>query len=538
MSDLDVKAAVEQPPDRFQVGLNSFERMLRPFIFALIFIMAARISIDTDTWWHLRAGEWMLDNHALLRVDVFSYTRVGADWDYPGWLVEIPMTMIYRLLGWGGINLWTAIMVSAAFFFLWYTLEGGFFLRAFTLILAAATSAVYWAARPYLITFLLAAIFLWVLEDYRWRRANRLWILPPLMLIWGNSHGGFAVGFLLWGIYFVGGMQVWSLILHGLRNRAWRRTEPRIDTNEEKEGALLPASSMKFLSGFLRSGWESIDRKLLWIGVFLLVAICFNPGGPTILLYPFKTVSIGVLKDYIQEWQSPDFHQRPVQPFAWMLLLVFGILGASRKRLAGIDFLLLAGFTYMSLLAGRNIALFALVAAPIITRHAQPLLEAGARWLNLRNLSRPFPPAVQRALNIVLYGLLAVGIIAKLSLVFPASANEKAFRETLPVDAVQYLREERPAGRLFNSYNWGGYLLWALTEYPVFVDGRTDLYNDEIIGEWLHVVRADPGWEKILERYGVNVVLIEKGSALERVLGLTPGWNLAYQDEKAVIYQR
>jgi hypothetical protein len=145
---------------------------------------------------------------------------------------------------------------------------------------------------------------------------------------------------------------------------------------------------------------------------------------------------------------------------------------------------------------------------------------------------------VQRALNIVLYGLLAVGIIAKLSLVFPASANEKVFRETLPVDAVQYLREERPAGRLFNSYNWGGYLLWALPEYPVFVDGRTDLYNDEIIGEWLHVVRADPGWEKILERYGVNVVLIEKGSALERVLELTPGWNLAYQDEKAVIYQR
>ncbi len=61
-----------------------------------IFAMAARVSMDTDTWWHLRAGEWIWEHRAIPRVDVFSYTRSGASWEYPGWLVELPMWGNYR----------------------------------------------------------------------------------------------------------------------------------------------------------------------------------------------------------------------------------------------------------------------------------------------------------------------------------------------------------------------------------------------------------------------------------------------------------
>jgi hypothetical protein len=72
------------------------------------------------------------------------------------------------------------------------------------------------------------------------------------------------------------------------------------------------------------------------------------------------------------------------------------------------------------------------------------------------------------------------------------------------LEAVDFLKENHPEGRLFNSYNWGGYLLWALPEYPVFVDGRTDLYNDEIIGQWSQVVRAEEGWQEVLARWDVH----------------------------------
>jgi hypothetical protein len=129
-------------------------RLVTWIAFLAVFTMAARISMDTDTWWHLRAGQWIMEHGLVPQADPFSYTRLGAVWQYPGWLVEVPMLWLYRLLGPGGLNLWTAAMVTLAFAFLWRALSGGPFLKAFVVVLAATASGVYWAARPYLVTFL------------------------------------------------------------------------------------------------------------------------------------------------------------------------------------------------------------------------------------------------------------------------------------------------------------------------------------------------------------------------------------------------
>lgn len=484
-----------------------------------VFAMAARVTMDTDTWWHLRAGQWMVENRALPWVDHFSYTRLGAEWEYPGWPVQILMYALYRALGPGGLNLWTAAMVTLALFFLWKTLSGGAFSRAFILILAAAVSGLYWAARPYLVTFVLAAVFLWALEAYRWQpgpqtRRRLLW-LPPLMALWANSHGGFAVGFLLWGVYLAGELasglaQQWA---------AWRAGE-------------AGAPSPRWVSGILRRGGAA---WLLLIGLLLALGVCLNPYGPSMLAYPFKTVGIGALQDYIQEWQSPDFHSLNVQPFAWLLILTLGVVGASRRRLALTDFLLVAGFLYMGLLAGRNIVLFALAAPPVLARHLEPLVGSLQAQLGLRlDLDSPPPPRLAR-LNWALLGVLVLAAALKAALVFPPAVNEAAFRKSLPLEAVEYLRKNSPPGRLFNSYNWGGYLIWALPEYPVFVDGRTDLYNDEILDQWLQAARAEPGWEAVLERWEARLVLMEPGSSLVKALE-AGDWRLLYQDELAVIY--
>ncbi|MGW8251789.1 MAG: hypothetical protein ACWGO1_14180, partial [Anaerolineales bacterium] len=305
-----------------------------------VFAMAARISVDSDTWWHLRAGQWMVENRSILQYDPFSYTRFGESWQYPGWLVDVPMYALYRLGGPSALNLWTAFMVVLAYLFLWYTLSGSPFMRAFAVILAATVSAVYWAARPYLVTFLLAAVYLWILESYRWRGKDHLWWLPLLMIVWVNSHGGFVVGIIVWGVYFTWALATWLVDRFGLGS---------------------PADTANQL------------RRLLLIGVLLLIAILVNSSGVAMYTYAFKTVGIGALQDYIQEWQSPNFHLLNMQPFAWLLLLTFGVVGASRKRLAVTDFLLFSGFAYMGLLAGRNVALFALAAPVVLTRHADPL---------------------------------------------------------------------------------------------------------------------------------------------------------------------
>ena len=486
--------------------------------FLAVFAMAARISVDTDTWWHLRAGDWILENRQVPQQDPFSYTRAGESWQYPGWLMEVPMALIYRATGPGGLNLWTALMVTVAFVFVYFTLSGGVFLRAFTLILAVAASGVYWAARPYLMTFVLTAVFLWIFEDFRWKRRDWLLVLPFLMVLWANSHGGFAVGFMLLGIYFLD-----ALISHGLN--VWQ------DSREAKVDR----------SGTLRK-FVVLDRrtrKILFVGVLLVIAVAINPSGPVMLLYPFKTISIGALRDYIQEWQSPDFHEIQVQPFLWLLLLTFGAVGFSKKRLLFTDFVSVTFFAYLGFLAGRNIALFALVAPAVLTRYAAPMVEDLRLRLGIRDFlgqDRPLTRPV-RILNIFILLSLLLVVIIKAVTVYPREINQDHFAEILPLEAVDQIRKEAYPGRLFNTYNWGGYLLWALPEYPVFIDGRTDLYNDEIIQAWLTVVRAEDGWGDILDRWDVDLVLVEPNLPLvDHLEGA--GWQLLHSDPIAVVYGR
>jgi hypothetical protein len=471
--------------------------------------MAVRISVDTDTWWHLRAGQWMVEHRQLLRSDPFSYTRSGAAWEYPGWLVEIPMFGIFQAFGPGGLNLWTAAMVTLTFAFVWRTLSGGPFLRAFASIFAAVASAVYWSARPYLVTFLFTAVFIWMLEEYRKRsvgmEVRKIWLLPLLMVIWVNSHGGFITGFIVWGVYLTNELVGWLI-------KKIRRTEVGIEAT--RKGVV----------------------QLSVLGLLLLAAVCLNPFGPVMLAYPLKTVTIGALQDYIQEWQSPNFHVLSVQPFAWLLLATIGALGVSRRRILLTDFLLTAGFAFMGLMAGRNIALFALPAPMTLTRHVEPLLEAAGKTLGYQpqiTKSRP----LQNVLNWGLLVLLSIAVLVKIGLVVPEVENDKAFRKSLPVDAVAFIKHAQYPGRIFNSYDWGGYLLWALPEYPVFVDGRTDLYDDAVIDQWLNVVRGEDGWQKILSDNNVHLILIEKKATITLMLDETADWRKVFEDDLAAVYR-
>jgi hypothetical protein len=482
------------PPTRYA-------RLVQAATLLAVFAMAAHYALDSDTWWHLRAGEWILTHGAVPQVDVFSHTRLGDAWQYPGWLIQVWMAAVVSGLGLGGLNLWTAALVTLAFALLWPILEGGPLLRAFAVVLAALTSGIYWAARPYLATFVLAAAALVVLTraSNAVGRARWRWLLalPLLMVGWANSHGGFAVGLILVAIF----------------------------------GAAVGIEALL--------GRENLGRAVgpyLLIGLLMLAAVAVNPSGPVMWLYPFKTVGIQALQAGIQEWQSPNFHSVQAQPFIWLLLLTLGALGAGTTGLRWREFLLLVVFTYMSLTAARNIALFALVVPPILTRHAAPLLAAWRGRFDLDRYNRPAPPWFARLLAGVI-GLLLVSLtLGRAALALDPRRTAAATAANFPTAAAAYLQQTQPPGNLFNPYNWGGYLIYALPEKPVFVDGRTDLYNDELLSEWLAVEATYPGWEAILARHQVGVVLTENGSRLDRELARTSGWRESYRDDQAVVY--
>ncbi|MCW5888422.1 MAG: hypothetical protein KIT07_09895, partial [Anaerolineales bacterium] len=172
----------------------SFRRLLLVLSFLAVFAMALRISSDSDTWWHLRTGAQILQTGQVPQTDSYSHTRAGAAWLYPSaaWLSEIQMAALFATFGFAGLNLWVAALVTLAFGFVYAAMpRGGLFVRGALLVLAAASSAVYWAARPYLWSFVFSALTLWLLEAARRGQVRRLLWLPLVMLLWANSHPGF-----------------------------------------------------------------------------------------------------------------------------------------------------------------------------------------------------------------------------------------------------------------------------------------------------------------------------------------------------------
>ena len=499
-----------------RLGWLNTDRLLVLILFIGLFAMAVRLPADTDTWWHLRSGQYIVETGQIPFQDPFSHTVTGKAWIDCYWLAQLLLWGIYHVFGLGGLALGLALTVLATFVVIFAQCEGNVYVRAFALVLAALTSALYWIARPQILSFLLTSVFLYILYLYKQRGVNRLYVIPLLFIIWVNVHGGFIIGFILLGLYVVG----------------------------EIANNLLGLSDAPILR------YHQI-LTLIGTAVVSAVAVLINPHTYKMLILPFFTVSIGALQDYIQEWASPDFHQMVQQPFLWMLFALVAVMALSRLRVDFTDLFLVVVFGYMSLMAVRNMALFALVAAPVLARHGDSalnqLLDAFRRraprswadWLD-RLLAQRFPcTPLMIAIHWAVLGLLALSVLAKAAQPFFPAYAAAELEARLPVEAARFIEDNRLPRELFNSYNWGGYLMWQLyPEYPVFIDGRTDLYDDAFIRRYLQAALGKKGWQQILDEYEVGTILVEKNSSLSDILRYADGWTAVYADDMAVVFVR
>ncbi|MGD8626919.1 MAG: hypothetical protein PVJ34_20450 [Anaerolineae bacterium] len=496
-------------PRRRTPGLST-RRLLVAILFVAILAMAVRQPADTDTWWHLKSGQLIWQQAKLLRADPFSHTVAGQPWIDHGWLVQLGLWPLYHALGLAGLAILLALIVTAAFLLVYLQCAGRPYVAALATLLAAISSSVIWAVRPQIVSFLLAAGLAYLLHRYKAsRRARWLWPIPLIVVLWVNSHGGFVIAFILMGCYLLG---------EGLNHL----------TRRESGGAPL--------------------RPLLLVILVSLPAVLLNPNTWRMIPYAYQTVSIGALQDFIQEWAAPDFHNLQLHPFIWLLLLTLAAMGLSHRRADWTDLALVGLFGYMSLLAVRNVALFALVAPPVLTRHAVAALDDLAltprlSWLAIfTHTLPPRPPRRPLALaNLLLLAVVILAAGAKIALDLARLDDARVWGRGLPVEAAEYLHEADLPGQMFNAYNWGGYLIWTLhPDEPVFVDGRTDLYalNSQVLEDYATVHWLRPGWQEVLDRYDVGYTLTERTGLLDLMLAQQAGWQRAYQDEIAVIYVR
>lgn len=493
---------------------KSGDRFIFIFMMLLMFFMASRTPIDNDLWWHLRAGQVTVETGKPLLTDLFSFTRYGADWHNHSWLAQV---LIYVLYQWGGtfaLGFMVAGLATISLGLVYTQMECPAIVRAGFLVLVAIVESWLWSPRPQLYSLALLSGLGYILYLYKWRRIDRLWILPPLFILWSNLHAGYSLGFLLIGALIIG-----ELVNH----------IPGYPAQ-----AALP--------------WKAILRLGIW-GLVSGLVVVINPNGVETWLVPFQTVQIQALQQYISEWASPDFHDIGQQTFLWLLFATLGAAAISRRKMDGSDLVSLVLFAYMSFLARRNLGPFAVVAGPILARYAWPVLQDSGKALadkfpevanriHVRNgTARNLPDGVRKWINLGFTGgILLIGVVRLFVMASPQLVTSDLLK-TYPVQAVDWIRQNRPQERILNSYDWGGYLEWFLPGYPVFVDGRTDLYNDEIIGEWVQVVNLMPGWKEVLDRWGIRLILLKPERPVVSALAQN-GWKLLYQDKVAVVYGR
>ncbi len=456
-------------------------------IILLLLIMALRTPLDTDMWWHLRAGEETLSNRQVYSVDTFSFTRQGQDWLNHSWLSQVMMFLLFQTGGYLALSLWVAITAVLSMALVYFQMEGHSLLRGAILILAGAAASVVWSPRPQIMSLVLFGLVSYLLYLYKWKKRNHLIWLVPIFLLWGNLHGGYVLGVILLGI-MIGG-EMLNKIMPG-------KTEFHMD-------------------------WPEIRKLVFWSSSGML-AVLINPFGIGMWKIPFNTVGVTALQDLISEWASPDFHQLFQQPMLWMLFLIFIAIGISKKTIDGTDLLSIIVFSWLAFTARRNFGPFAMVSAPVISRHLRDISE---NWKMERKKDKPLSSTAgnisnvtRNWINLTIILLLVVAAGWKALDVNKISFVREKESEIYPSQAVDILLNENDPGKIFNEYNWGGYLIWHLRDYQVFVDGRTDLYGDDIIGEWASIIEGEDDWENKLEKWGIDYILVSADHPLAKLI--------------------
>jgi hypothetical protein len=464
-----------------------------------LFAMAARNVTDPDVWWHLRNGELIIQTHSVPRTDPFSFTRFGQAWVNHEWLSDVLIFSLYRLTGWSGLILAFTSIIATSLLLVFLRCPGHPFVAAIITVWGAVASAPNWGVRPQMLSLLLASILLLLLERSD-DHPNRVWWSVPVMLLWVNLHGGYAIGIVLLALFLLGGVLD---VAFGFRQ--WPRMAPRL-------------------------------RKLGLVLAACLVVVPLNPNGVRMYWYPLQTLHSPSMQNYIEEWLSPNFHDVKYLAVLLMILAVMVGLTLSPRRLRPRELLLLLATLLATLRSVRHTPIFVLVTVPLLCGLVYDYLGE-ATPLYLRELRRSQPMARIRLVNAVVLVAFATFALAHVRSVVRQQAATEA--QAFPEAAASFISTERPPDPVLNYDNWGGYFIWKLyPEYRVYIDGRADLYGDAFLDNFAASYYLKSQWRGPLTQWSIRTVVLPGDAPLVTALSSIPGWRRIYVDSQAVILTR
>lgn len=473
---------------------------------AFIFFYATAPITDPDFWWHLKTGEVMAQSGGLLPSDPFNYTSDGVVSNRETmilkgyWLWQLMAYGLYSLLNYNGIFLlnFLTIAAMAGVVILQMRRQRINYALAIVLLTLGFTlvRSIFPLERPQVVSFLFAAILLALLD--RVRDGGRLdWKLPLLMIAWANLHGGFVVGNLILICFAIG-------------------------------------ATLEF-----RHDLPRLRQLLLWTAIGIGASL-LNPNGPLVFGELFNFYNSDLMTG-VSEYESTWTQFRKGTWFVailWFLIAFYGLGIWRARRLYWPEFLIALFLACFSAAYMRNVGFFAVAMLPSIGFCLQQ--GTGLRL-------RPIAPFFKYSIVF----LSAVFLLWRTYDHWQITSKEKIISSFYPEQASRFISSSGLQGRMFNSYNFGGYLIWKLyPQHRVFIDGRgldPDIYNNWklMTSASLQEVGGRKEFEVLLDRYEVDYVvqpLVYFGTGrltpLLKFLMIKADWIPVYIDQQSFILVR
>jgi tetratricopeptide (TPR) repeat protein len=472
---------------------------------ALTCLFALQKIYDPDTWWHLATGRWVIEHRLVPAHDIFSFATANAPWVAYSWLPATGMYLVHAAGGPSALILVKAALLSGAFvlgFLLAVRARLHPWLVAVALTLAIPIARFQFRERPQIVMFGLVALYFWLLAEPRAERRLRTWLLLGIAQIaWANSHGSFFLGIALTGALFFEHVLASAVAL--VRRR--------------------PVDDLRGLA--------------LSAGLLLLV-VAASLATPYGLALPLQTLrdmgALTVTHTFVNE----EF--QPLAPSDYPFFVAFAALTAlsfagSTRRTRPFTAAVFLGFAVLAFGSVRFAAIAALVFAFVLPLNLQPLVDRLST--RLLQLGRP-PPA--RATAAVLAALLAAFAAITFHLTFGPGrefrfglgVNESRF----PGPAVQFLAKSGFEGNLFNSWAYGGYVLWKLPKAKDLVDGRALPAHLALLDELGTLER--PALQRWLAAQDVRGALLARHDDWIGLFAESPRYTRVFFDDRAVVYLR
>lgn len=469
-----------------------------------------------DFWWHLKAGEAIWQTGTIPRVDEFSSTAAGETFILQNWLAELLLYLVHRAGGPQLVIFLNGLLLAATLLpiFLVCTLRlGRTRWAAAACLLSGVALYALSPIRPQIFSFLGFSIIYWILwRDRHYSGTRALWVLPVLIVFWANFHGGFPICFILLAAFLAGTGLEW----------------PAMD----KSGRIIQTRQLK---------------RLLIVSLLCAVATLVNPEGFRIWNYVHEVLTDPTSQQLVTEWQPPRITE------TWPILLLylplfsgFVLFSLARHRPNALDYILFLGFGALAITAARNVIWFTLVAPAILAQAAY-----GIPWKTLFGWSSAEEPVTgQTRISpdrpmplftvVVLVSFLAATVpqVPWLRLALKGSSPEELLLDRqIPIGAVRYLEQHGKPGNIFNEQAFGDYIIWSLwPKYRSFFDGRVHLFRK--IARDYTIMFHDSCWEKRLEPFNVRYLMLYPESELLTRVRQTPGWEVVFEDERAVLVER